>query len=263
LTNITLPDRFQRRARQASDGPTRDAKPLPKAALQMMLRRLRRWISGLEPKDAGPTEWQQYELGNVSYSDDEESRKQEFVSRFAEDTMPSCAWDVGCNTGRYAQALLQHRARSVIGFDADVNALDGAVARATSGGLDFLPLFSDAANPSPGQGWAEAERAGLRSRSDADAVIALAIVHHLAIGRNVPLPSVVEWLVTLAPRGVIEFVPKSDPMIQRMLRLRRDIFDSYGVDQFEHALRRHATIVRRLDLPPGGRTLYEFARTAG
>jgi ribosomal protein L11 methylase PrmA len=263
LTNITLPDRFQRRARQASDGPAREAKPLPKAALQMMLRRLRRWISGLEPKDAGPTEWQQYELGNVSYSDDAESRKQEFVSRFAEDSQPARAWDIGCNTGRYAQALLQHRARSVIGFDADVNALDGAVARATSGGLNFLPLFSDAANPSPGQGWAEAERAGLRSRSGADAVIALAIVHHLAIGRNVPLPSVVEWLVNLAPRGVIEFVPKSDPMIQRMLRLRRDIFDSYGADQFEHALRRHARIVRRLDLPPGGRTLYEFARPAG
>lgn len=263
LTNITLPDRFQRRARRAQDGPTGAAKPLPKAALQMMLRRLHRWISGLKPKDVGPTDWQQYECGNISYSDDEESRKQEFVGRFARDNNPSIAWDIGCNTGRYSQALLQNRVRSVIGFDADLSALDGAVVRATTDDLDFLPLFSDAANPSPGQGWAEAERAGLRARSNADAIIALAIVHHLAIGRNIPLPSVVDWLVASAPRGVIEFVPKSDPMIQRMLRLRRDIFDGYDRDQFEQALCHHATVVRRLELASSGRTLYEFARPTG
>ena len=263
LTNITLPDRFQRRARRAQDGPGGDAKPLPKAALQMMLSRLRRWISGLQPKDVGPTDWQQYERENISYSDGEEGRKQEFVGRFAQDNHPSSAWDIGCNTGRYSQTLLQNRVRSVVGFDTDLNALDAAVARATAGGLDFLPLFGDAANPSPGQGWRETERPGLQSRSSADAVIALAIVHHLAIGRNIPLPSVVEWLVGLAPRGVIEFVPKSDPMIQRMLRLRRDIFDGYDGDQFERALQSHATISRRLELSPGGRTLYEFARLTG
>jgi hypothetical protein len=100
------------------------------------------------------------------------------------------------------------------------------------------------------------------SRRNADAVIALAIVHHLAIGRNIPLPFVVEWLVGLAPRGVVEFVPKSDLMVQRMLRLRRDIFESYDNDHFEQALCRHARIVRRLELTPGGRTLYEFERLA-
>lgn len=263
LTNITLPDRFQRRARREPDQPSRQPKPLPKAALQMMLRRLRRWISNLAPKDVGPTEWQQYERGNLSYSDTEESRKEKFVNCFAQNNTLACAWDIGCNTGRYSQALLQNGVRSVIGFDADLNALDVAVARATADNLDFLPLFSDAANPSPGQGWTETERSGLHSRSRADAVIALAIVHHLAIGRNIPLPSVLDWLVGLAPRGVIEFVPKSDPMIQRMLRLRRDIFDGYDGEQFERALTRHAAIVRRLELTPGGRTLYEFARQAG
>jgi ribosomal protein L11 methylase PrmA len=263
LTNITLPDLLQRRARRTSDGPSREAKPLPKAALQMVLRRLRRWIAGLTPKDIGPTEWQQYESGNTSYLDSEESRKQDFIDRFSQAHAPSRAWDVGCNTGRYSQSLLQNQTRSVIGLDSDLNALESAVARATDANLHFLPLFCDAANPSPGQGWAEIERSGLGARSGADAVIALAIVHHLAIGRNVPLPSVVEWLVGLAPRGVIEFVPKSDPMIQRMLRLRRDIFDEYDGDPFEEALGRRARIVQRLELTPKGRRLYEFERLAG
>jgi ribosomal protein L11 methylase PrmA len=263
LTNITLPDLMQRRARWTSDRPSRDAKPLPKAALQMVLRRLRRWIGGLAPKDVGPTEWQQYESGNTSYSDSEESRKRDFIGRFSQAHAPSRAWDLGCNTGRYSQALLQNQTRSVVGLDSDLNALESAVTRAADASLHFLPLFCDAANPSPGQGWAEIERSGLGSRSDADAVIALAIVHHLAIGRNVPLLSVVEWLVGLAPRGVIEFVPKSDLMIQRMLRLRRDVFDDYGSGPFEQGLSRRARIVRRLELTPGGRTLYEFERLAG
>jgi hypothetical protein len=99
LTNITLPDLLQRRARRTSDGPSCEAKPLPKAALQMVLRRLRRWIAGLTPKDIGPTEWQQYESGNTSYSDSEESRKQDFIDRFSQAHAPS-------------RALLQNFARS-------------------------------------------------------------------------------------------------------------------------------------------------------
>ncbi|MDA9399498.1 methyltransferase domain-containing protein [Bradyrhizobium sp. CCBAU 45389] len=263
LTNITLPDLMQRRARHAPDATTRPARPLPKAALQLLLRRLHRWISKLAPKAIAPTEWQRYETDNVSYAGDEERRKRDFVADFARRHAPASAWDIGCNTGRYAEALLQNGAKSVIGFDADLDALEGAAARAAAGRLDFLPLFSDAANPSPAQGWAEAERTGLSSRRNADAVIALALVHHLAIGRNVPLPFVAEWLVGLAPRGVIEFVPKADPMVQRMLRLRRDIFADYDSGQFEQALGRHARIVRRLELAAGGRALYEFERVAG
>ncbi|WP_441233166.1 class I SAM-dependent methyltransferase [Bradyrhizobium sp. 930_D9_N1_4] len=263
LTNITLPELMQRRARHTPETTAGPARPLPKAVLQMVLRRLHRWISKLTPKAIAPTEWQRYETGNVSYAGDEERRKQDFVADFARRHAPACAWDIGCNTGRYAEALLNGGARSVIGFDSDLDALEAAAARAATARLNFLPLFSDAANPSPAQGWAEAERSGLTSRRNADAVIALALVHHLAIGRNVPLPFVVAWLVGLAPRGVIEFVPKNDPMVQRMLRLRRDIFEGYDSAQFEQALGRHGRIVQRLELASGGRTLYEFERVAG
>jgi len=61
----------------------------------------------------------------------------------------------------------------------------------------------------------------------ADAILALAFVHHLVIGCNIPLAEVVKWLVGLAPRGVIEFVPKSDPMVQQLFAFREDIFSDY------------------------------------
>jgi ribosomal protein L11 methylase PrmA len=260
LTNITLPDFLQRSARRMPDLPPIKPKPLPRTALLFLLRRLRGWISRLQPKNVGPSEWQQYETHNGSYAEDEESKKQEFIARFSLAISASCAWDIGCNTGKYSETLLQNDTKSVIGFDFDLNALEAAVARASGKHLQFLPLFSDAANPSPEQGWAEIERFGLRSRINADAIIALAIVHHLAIGKNIPLPSVLDWLVELAPRGVIEFVPRSDPMIQRMLRLRKDIFTEYDKDHFEQALCRHGRITQILELSPGGRTLYEYDR---
>jgi ribosomal protein L11 methylase PrmA len=259
LINITLPDLLQRRARRKSDLEPFSSRPLPKTALRFMLRRLREWISQLEPKSAAPSPWQDYDADN-SYPPGDEERKRAFVAQFARTTRPSRACDVGCNTGYYSEVLLQSGARSVIGFDSDTSALELAVSRAVVAQLNFLPLFSDAANPSPAQGWAELERSGLRSRINADAMVALAIVHHLAIARNIPLSSAVEWLMSLAPRGVIEFIPKSDLMVQRMLRLRTDIFTDYSRAQFEAAIARNGRIARALELSPGGRTLYEYER---
>jgi hypothetical protein len=126
--------------------------------------------------------------------------------------------------------------------------------------LALLPLIVDLGNPSPSQGWAERERRGLSERASADAILALALVHHLAIGRNVPLDEVVAWLVGLAPHGVIEFVPKSDPMVQRLLRLREDIFDYYSEEVFLKHLDARAEVVRTVDVSATGRRLFWFAR---
>jgi len=87
-------------------------------------------------------------------------------------------------------------------------ALDAAFARARDQDLAFTPLYFDATNPAPDQGWAQEERAGMAARGPVDAVLALAFVHHLAIAKNLPLPRIVRWLTGLAPAGVVEFVPK-------------------------------------------------------
>jgi hypothetical protein len=91
-------------------------------------------------------------------------------------------------------------------------------------------------------------------------LLALALVHHLAIAGNVPLPRIVDWLLSLAPRGVVEFVPKSDPMVQRLLALREDVFPEYNEAAFEQALSARATVVARAGVPGGERRLYRFER---
>jgi ribosomal protein L11 methylase PrmA len=102
------------------------------------------------------------------------------------------------------------------------------------------------------------ERTGFDERVKADGLLALAFEHHLAIAHNVPLDQLVRWLVSLAPTGVIEFVPKTDPTVQKMLALREDIFRNYEASEFERLLATAAEIVRAEVVSQSGRVLFQY-----
>ncbi len=186
--------------------------------------------------------------------------KKSFIGNFVQQTRPGQLWDLGCNTGEFSTLALQEGASYVVGFDVDHGALETCFARASANSLALQTIFADLGNPSPSQGWREQERQGLRERDSADALIALALVHHLAIAKNIPLGHIIEWLVGLAPTGVIEFIPKSDPMVQRLLTLREDIFPDYTLDCFSLELAKIAGIVKTAALSPNGRTLFWYER---
>ena len=233
---------------------------LPKTSYRNLLVQLRQKVQGLEPRDTGRTVWGDYDRTHT-YDSEEEQAKRRFVASFCEAVKPKLLWDIGCNTGEYSEVALSAGAGQVVGFDFDQGALERAYARASHKALPLLPLFQDAANQSPDQGWNGAERKGLAQRAPADGLLALAFEHHLAIGRNVPLDRVVAWLVGHAPCGVVEFVQKGDPTVQRMLALREDIFESYDETAFEHALAARARIVRAEVVSSAGRKLYWFDRS--
>jgi ribosomal protein L11 methylase PrmA len=233
---------------------------LPRTAFIGILTQLRNWIAKLLPSETSKTVWGNYATAN-SYTREEETAKRRFITEFIENTHSRLVWDLGCNTGDYSATALAAGADYVVGFDFDQHALEMAFIRAQADNLKFLPLFLDAANPSPDQGWNELERKGLLARAQADAIIALAFEHHLAIGRNIPLPQVVAWLCGLAPMGVIEFVRKDDPTIQQMLSLREDIFSDYSEEAFATALRRQARLVRKETVSSTGRRLYWYDRS--
>ena len=232
---------------------------LPLKGLQFMLRNLRSWIAGMrDPFAARTTTWSAYEVEN-SYLPEEERRKQAFVSDFIARSRPRVVWDLGCNTGLYSETALRAGAGEVVGFDSDHGALSQAVRRSVRSDLKFLPLQMDACNPSPNQGWHQSERAGLSGRSRPNATLALAFGHHIAIGRNVPLPMFLDWLVGMADCGVVEFVPKNDPALQRMLSIRKDNFDQYSQAEFERELAKRAAIEKTEMVSSSGRMLYVYA----
>ncbi|MFQ5545406.1 MAG: class I SAM-dependent methyltransferase, partial [Acidiferrobacterales bacterium] len=259
LTHVVLQARFQKRSTSKGDAKQVTKKKLPLVAFQQMLRGLRKWIAKLEPADTRTTVWVDYAQDN-SYASDEAQSKRQFISEFAAAVRPKMLWDIGCNTGDYSKTALKAGAEYVVGFDFDQGALDVAFARARTEGLNFLPLFLDAANPPPSQGWGQTERMGLIQRADADGVLALAVVHHLAISKNISLGDVVDWLVGMAPTGVIEFVQKSDPMVQTLLQLREDIFDDYNEQSFVSALEAKATNFKSVTVSATERRLYWFKR---
>lgn len=241
------------------DANKKDLRGPSRIGLIGMLRGLRRLIAGLKPKGLDGTRWNDY-ADNTSYDSDETEAKKRFIADFTERTRPGMLWDFGCNTGAFSEVALGSGASRAIGFDFDLGALESAVARADAHSLPLLPLFLDATNPSPRQGWRQMERAGLSERSNADALLALAFLHHLVIGKNIPIGEAVKWLVDFAPAGVVEFVPKSDPMVRGMLAQRADIFPDYNIETFRHVLSGHARIVKETPLSQDGRTLFVYER---
>lgn len=258
LTHVIAQAAMQNRSVENTTGSSkyRDAR-LPRTSFESMLRSLRASIANLTVS-SHRTVWGDY-AGNTSYAVPEAEAKHALVKEMVAAVRPALLYDLGCNTGDYSKSALDAGARKVIGFDFDHGALELAYRRAQTENLDLLPLWLDAANPSPAQGWAEAERQAFSARAKPDAVLALAFIHHIAIGRNVPLDMAADWIVSLAPAGVIEFPHKEDAMVQLLLSQRRDIFPDYHNANFAQLLSRRARIVKSVDVLPT-RTLYWFER---
>lgn len=255
--HITLHARLQEKMQRSGQTQGASERKIPKARLEAFLKSLRGFVRKLKPRRASDTFWRDYEVDN-SYAEPEAQEKLKFVGDVVRRLPGSIVWDVGCNSGAFSEAALQNGAARVIGLDADVGALEAAVARADAKNLPFLPLYADFSKPSPNQGWSQNERPGLLARRNADIVLALALIHHMVIGNNVPLENALDWLLSLAPTGVIEFVPKTDPMIQQMLATREDIFVDYDYDSFVGLLRQRAEITDRMVVSESGRELFAF-----
>jgi hypothetical protein len=128
----------------------------------------------------------------------------------------------------------------------------------SNGENHLLPLVIDLTNPSPALGWAHRERESLLQRGPVDLVMALALIHHLAISNNVPLPAVAEFMASAGEYAIVEFVPKSDSQVKRLLATRKDIFDQYTVEGFETAFTGYFEIIEKAPIPGSERTLYLF-----
>jgi len=232
---------------------------LPRESFLHMLRDLRKWLAGLAPKRSRSL-WSDYTT-TCSYSSEEQDAKRGEVAAFASTVRPNMLWDMGCNTGEYSLLALQSGAQAAVGWDGDAAAVDAAFLAAERAGAALTPLVSDLANPSPSQGWDQAERAGMHERSSADAVMALALVHHLLFGANVPLPRAIGWIASLAPRGLIEFVPPDDVQVRPMVARRRGVHHPYDREAFIAAIQGVARIERSTAIGPSGREIFWYDRS--
>lgn len=230
-------------------------------ALKGIIASLERTVQKLDaPKQQ--TEWGEY-YTFTNYSDDAFARKRTIVDDMLKSIRPKpgLVWDIGANNGEFS-VLAANRGINTIAFDIDPIAVERNY-RASSDETQtkhMLPLVQDVANPSPGSGFMGTERESLFQRGPADAVMALAIIHHLAIGRNLPLPRIAEFLAATGEHVIIEFVPKGDSKVDILLASRRDVFAEYDAKHFESAMSEHFTLVKKAPIAKSKRTMYLYKR---
>ena len=210
--------------------------------------------------EPGAGEWADY-YDRTSYVDEAMAHKEAVVAEMAAALRPASAVDVGANRGRFSR-LLARAGATVLAADIDPVTVEHAFRDLRAANEPaVLPVVQDLTNPSPALGWASAEREPFLERAQSDVVLALAVVHHLALTGNVPLPEVAAVFRRLAPEAIVEFVPRDDPQVRRMLAGREEVFPDYTPEGFEHAFATVYRIEERVPLQSSGRVLYRMRAT--
>ena len=167
---------------------------------------------------------------------------------------------LGANTGKFSR-IARACGFEVCAWDVDPACVDNHYrsprASSTSG---ILPLLLDLTNPTPAFGWDHSERMSLRDRGPADVLLALGLIHHLAIGNNVPLPRIAEMLANLGRWLIIEFVPKVDSQVRKLLASRADVFPDYDIKGFADAFSQRFRAVAQRHVNGSERTLFLMER---
>ena len=224
-------------------------------AFRGLLESLRSAVRALD-WSPGRTTWSDYYKDRESYTDQAFEHKLELVEELVAKADPTDVWDLGGNVGVFAR-MASSRGVPTVCLELDPAAVELNYRKAVEDDdRTLLPLVMDLTNPSPGIGWEGRERPSLAERGPAELGMALALVHHLAVGNNVPLPRVASFLADLCRNLIVEFVPKEDPMVQEMLALREDVFPHYTREGFEQAFGERFRIERREEVRDSVRTLY-------
>lgn len=258
-TNIHIQARVERRHQSAGAPPKVKERAMSDQALKGIVWNLERTVRKLEwnmPKTA----WRDYYAEAGHYSDAAAEHKKDIVGRFLDEAPGRFVWDLGGNVGVFSR-IAAAKGRDVVCFDIDPGCVEANYRKVTDDGdTNVLPLLCDLRNPVPALGWANRERAAFAQRGPADVAMALALIHHLAIGNNVPLEMVAEFFAELGNTLIIEFVPKSDPMVQTLLANREDIFPDYDPAGFERAFGTYFTIERKEPVKETDRVMYLLRR---
>jgi hypothetical protein len=257
--HLTLHARSQRKHAGSGDPATAQATGgrFTLKSFQGLVESLRAAVRKLSYEPEGV--WVDYYDEGGSYSDEGLADKRTIVREMLDDIAPATVWDLGGNTGMFSR-LAVDRGAEVVCWDIDPGVVESTYRAIRDGGeTRLLPLVLDLANPSPALGWHHRERESVVDRGPVSAVLSLALVHHLAIGNNVPLADVAAFLRDLSADVIVEFVPKDDHRVQQLLASREDVFDRYTVEGFEEAVRTRFEIVDRRPVRGSGRVVYRLA----
>jgi hypothetical protein len=236
----------------------KDTSIISKEGLTGLVENLRQTVSSLKWK-LPRTEWGNY-YSNNNYSDLAMEEKSKIVLEFIKSVKPKMLWDFGANDGRFGK-LASGLGINTIAFDVDPVAVEMGYLNSIGGGdTNYLSLLQDLTNPSPSIGFENRERDSLFQRGPADMVLALALVHHLAISNNVSFERLASFFAGCGRNLVIEFVPREDSQVQKLLSSRSGDFPEYTLESFKLAFSALFDIVEYRKVSGSERVLFLMRR---
>lgn len=258
VAHIHAHAKAQKKYHDAGYSTVKSKPKLSKLQLLGMLDNLSTLISKLQ-LPMKKTEWGDY-YNQTNYSDKATLYKAEAVRTLITKANTKYVWDLGSNNGYYSRIASEFGA-NVVCFDIDPVAVETNYQREKKEQSErILPLILDLTNPSHSLGWGQDERCGLKERGPADLIMALALIHHLTISNNIPLEKIAKYFKSLGAYLIIEFVPKEDSQVQRLLLSRQDIFPDYHLESFKKIFSTHYVILEEMPLIDTHRTLFLMKR---
>lgn len=230
---------------------------ISKNSIINIIQMLERQITKLNRQNKD-TEWDKY-YDNTNYNDKAEISKIDYVQKYIDKINPTkedILWDFGANDGKYSR-IAANKKTNIVSFDIDFNAVNRNYKKTKlENESNILPLLLDLTNPPPSIGFAQEERKGLTERGPVKCILLLALIHHICISNNVPIENLAKWLSKISKYIIIEFVPKEDSQIQKLLKTRKDIFDNYNQEEFEKEFTKYFEIVEKNKITDSLRTIY-------
>lgn len=201
------------------------------------------------------TTWSDY-YSKTNYADSSFQMKAKIVSEFLGISKTKYVWDLGANDGHFSR-LAAKLASLVVSIDNDTAVVEKNYQEIKKNSeTNILPLIIDLTNPTPAIGWESMERDSFTKRPHPDTILALALIHHLAITNNVPLQSIAKFLAGICTYLIIEFIPKNDSQVKILLQSRQDIFPNYTQESFESEFSRLFKILQKKPVAGTSRTIY-------
>lgn len=231
---------------------------LAEAVTRRLVRGLARHLDRLGVARPGSSRWSDYQDRGISYTAEALQAKSAFVESALSRLRPQAVLDLGCNTGHFSRLAAREGVR-VVALDTDPACVERVFLEAERDRLDILPLVADLGRPSPPLGWEGVDGLSLPSRLAGrfDMVFALALIHHLLVTERIPMPDIVARLAGWTTRWlVLEWVPPDDPQFKRLSGPDHALYGELSQEAAEAHLGKAFRLVEKIDLFPGGRSLY-------
>jgi hypothetical protein len=239
-------------------GPSKKQASFTQQKLSGIISNLHSFVSALR-LPGSVTQWNNYYEATI-LSNEYAAAKMAITESWLKELPVQTVFDMGTNTGLFALAAAA-AGKYCIAVDADTACIDKLYNVCRQKNIpNLMPLCIDITHPSPAIGWNNAERSAFAERVKTDLTMALALIHHLAIGKNIRFEQMAETFSRFSPYLIVEFVPKNDPKVQLLLQEREDIFTRYSETFFLEAFGEKFAIIKQAMVPGTERKLFLMQR---